>query len=119
MTYNLAEIQKLTDRIDTKYGDDDVVAELIGHIDKLVEAVKEGAIQPKAPNAIRDSAKGGTSASGYRNVYWEPRQHKWVGRVTKTIKGKRKFFYTGSYANPVHASQAVEELRARLKRGEL
>jgi hypothetical protein len=119
---HLEGLRDLTDRVDTKYGDDDIVAALVGSIDALIEALTERDEPTADVDADADTPKrtprrykkGRPQLSGYRNVYWSKKSQKWSARITLTTNGKRKHYYCGYFTDPAHASQAAEEKRKEL-----
>lgn len=114
---NLQELRILTDRVDTKYGDDDVVAALVSSIDDLIEAIENGE-KVIHRQTVNGRYTGPTGGSGYRHVSWSKKARKWMARIRRweEVNGERKLasYYLGYYNDPVLASAAAEEKRREL-----
>lgn len=97
------------DAVDTRYGGDEIVADLIGTLDRMVETMEN---HGRVYRRRRHQTAG---VSGYRNVHWHEQSKRWTGRIGWTdARGKRHRKSVGYYREAADASQAVEELRTKM-----
>lgn len=112
MPIDTDSFKELVDRVDTGFGHNDVVAELVGVLDHMIDTLEN---HGRVYRRRRHQTAG---ISGFRNVYWHKRSEKWTGRVSWTdVRGKRHRKSTGYYSQAEDASKAVEEIRAKLGLG--
>lgn len=109
MPVDIDDFKALVDAVDTRYGHDDIVADLVAQLDKMVGTLEaHGRVYRR-----RKHQRAG--ASGFRNVSLHAKSGKWTGRVRYTDgNGAQKRFQTGYYADPADASTAVEEFRTKM-----
>lgn len=109
MTTDIDDFKSQIDAVDTRFGHDPIVGELIATLDKMIESLESHG------KVYRRRKHQGAGVSGFRNVTWHQHSEKWVGRIGYTDgKGKRRRKSTRYYTTPEEASIAVEELRAKL-----
>lgn len=97
------------DAVDTKFGGDYQVADLISTLDRMIETLESHG------RVYRRRKHQTAGISGYRNVSWHKESQRWTGRVGYTDgNGTRRRKSTGYYKLAEDASAAVEEIRERL-----
>lgn len=112
MPVDIDTFKELVDRVDTRYGGDEVVAELIGTLDRMIDTLES---HGRVYRRRRHQTAG---VSGFRNVHFHKPSGKWSGRVGWTdARGGKHRKSTGYFADPAEASAAVEELRTKLGLG--
>lgn len=108
MPVDIDDFKSLIDAVDTRFGHDTLVADLIGTLDRMVEMLENNG------KVYRKRKHQRAGVSGYRNVHWHKKSGKWTGRVGWTdATGKRHRMSTGYYSLAEDASVAVEELRKK------
>lgn len=106
---DIETFQTQIDAVDTRYGHDPIVADLIGTLDRMVETLESHG------RVYRRRRHQRAGVSGYRNVQFHKASGKWNGRVSYTdSQGNRVRKATGYYTHAEDASKAVEELRTKL-----
>lgn len=106
---DIEDFKTLIDAVDTRYGHDAIVSDLVTVLDGMVETLENHG------RVYRRRKHQRAGASGFRNVHWNKRAQKWEGRIGWTdAKGKRHRRSAGYYAEAEVASAAVEELRKEL-----
>lgn len=109
MPIDTDSFKELVDRVDTGFGHNDVIAELVGVLDDMIETLEN---HGRVYRRRRHQTAG---VSGFRNVHWHAKSKRWSGRIGWTdVRGVRHRKSTGYYTRAEDASVAVEELRAKL-----
>lgn len=109
MRVDIDDFKSLVDAVDTRYGDDPLIADLVGTLDKMIDTMETHG------RVYRHRKHQSAGVSGFRNVYFHAASGRWTGRVAWTDgNGKRRRKQVGYFRLAEDASAAVEELRDKL-----
>lgn len=109
MAVDIDDFKAQVDAVDTLYGGNDVVAALIGTLDKMIATMESHG------RVYRRRKHQHAGASGFRNVYFHKQSKKYTGRIRRTgADGKMKVWRIGYFVHAENASRAIEELRSEL-----
>jgi hypothetical protein len=106
---DIDDFKSLVDRVDTRFGHDPLVGELVGVLDNMIETLENHG------KVYRHRKHQKAGATGFRNVSYHQHSDKYVGRIRYTDgRGVKQRKNTRYYTTAEEASIAVEELRAKL-----